>query len=120
MKLRISAEDWEPFATELRLRKDVESAGIILAEVKEGGEVLVARSCTGMRSRLNASSARRESEIGEQVWTKMRQASRCQTCVSSSSTAQSAAHRRPVQREPMLWRGGSGLGGGTNLVYLFI
>lgn len=45
MKLRISAEDWEPFATELRLRKDVESAGIILAEVKEGGEVLVARSC---------------------------------------------------------------------------
>ncbi|MGE3957423.1 MAG: ThiF family adenylyltransferase [Vicinamibacterales bacterium] len=43
MKLRISESDWTPFAAALRERRDVETAGFILAERLHDGEALLAR-----------------------------------------------------------------------------
>lgn len=43
MKLRVFESEWVPFINELCARKDVESAGIILAERLHGGNVLLAR-----------------------------------------------------------------------------
>lgn len=43
MKLRVVESQWEPFINGLRKRRDVETAGIILAEKVDGGEVLLAR-----------------------------------------------------------------------------
>ena len=43
MQLRIPESAWAPFAGSLSKRSDVESAGVILAERLNGGEVLLAR-----------------------------------------------------------------------------
>ena len=43
MNLRVIESDWNPFINGLCLRSDVESAGVILAERLNGGEVLLAR-----------------------------------------------------------------------------
>lgn len=43
MNIRILESQWLPFTQSLRSRNDVESAGIILAERLQGGEVLLAR-----------------------------------------------------------------------------
>jgi len=43
MKLRVIESQWNAFVNRLRVRSDVETAGIILAERLRGGEVLLAR-----------------------------------------------------------------------------
>jgi proteasome lid subunit RPN8/RPN11 len=43
MYLRVLEAEWTPFIDSLRARKDVETAGIILAERLHGGDVLLAR-----------------------------------------------------------------------------
>src|SRR5665213_1932951 len=43
MNLRVIESQWTPFILALRARRDVETAGIILAERLSGGEVLLAR-----------------------------------------------------------------------------
>ncbi len=43
MNIRVLESEWLPFTQSLRSRRDVESAGIILAERLHGGEVLLAR-----------------------------------------------------------------------------
>ena len=43
MTLRILESQWTPFAEALCARRDVESAGVILAERLRGGQVLLAR-----------------------------------------------------------------------------
>src|ERR1700728_1016039 len=43
MKLRVIESQWNTFVNGLRVRSDVETAGIILAERLHGGEVLLAR-----------------------------------------------------------------------------
>lgn len=43
MKLRIIESQWNSFADTLRARADVETAGIVLAERLQGGQVLLAR-----------------------------------------------------------------------------
>lgn len=43
MKLRVIESQWNSFIDSLRARKDVETAGIVLAERLYGGEVLLAR-----------------------------------------------------------------------------
>jgi integrase len=43
MNLRILESDWTPFAEALRERRDVETAGFILAERLAGGDTLLAR-----------------------------------------------------------------------------
>ena len=43
MKLRILESQWATFVEKLCARRDVESAGIILAERLQGGDVLLAK-----------------------------------------------------------------------------
>lgn len=43
MKLRVIESQWNSFVEGLRVRSDVETAGIVLAEGLHGGEVLLAR-----------------------------------------------------------------------------
>ena len=43
MNLRVLESDWTPFTEALRLRRDVETAGIMLAERLHGGAVLLVR-----------------------------------------------------------------------------
>jgi hypothetical protein len=43
MKLRIIESQWNSFADSLRARADVETAGIVLAERLQGGQILLAR-----------------------------------------------------------------------------
>lgn len=43
MKLRIEESAWNAFSAALRQSEDVETAGVILAEVVGGGDALVAR-----------------------------------------------------------------------------
>ncbi len=48
MNLRVIESQWNPFVDQLRMRSDVETAGIILAERLNGGEVLLARHMVEM------------------------------------------------------------------------
>ena len=43
MILRVLQHQWDPFIDRLRVRSDVETAGVVLAERLHGGEVLLAR-----------------------------------------------------------------------------
>ena len=53
MILRVLELQWTPFADALCARRDVESAGVVLAERLRGGQVFLARP-TSSRSRTTA------------------------------------------------------------------